>query len=111
MASHTSEKAEFDAVEQASSPNSEPEHADERTIRRIAEEQVGGMSTDEMIERYESGEHPGGMQGGALVPPEGLEEGRVRESLHAHPYDDEPPDPKLRRPGHRRGMSTQRAGS
>lgn len=111
MAPNTSQTEQHEATSQASPHNDQPEHADERTIRRIAEEQVGGMSTDEMLERYESGEHPGGMQGGAFIPPEDMEEGKVRESLHAEPYDDEPADPKMRRPGHRRGMSTQRAGS
>lgn len=86
------------------------QHADERTIRRTAEHQRGGMSTDEMLERYESGLHAGGMHSGATKSsPE--TEGRARESAHAHAYDDEPPDPKLRRPGHTRGMSTKRAGS
>jgi hypothetical protein len=41
------------------------EHADERTQRRTAEEQSGGMSSQESAERYASGENPGGTHGGA----------------------------------------------
>mgnify|MGYP007078503691 CR=1 FL=1 len=88
-----------------------PVHADERTIRQAAEREHGGIGTDEMRARYETGEHPGGLHEKAPVPPEDVAEGRLRASPHAHPYDDEPPDPKLRRPGHRRAMSSKRAGA
>ena len=88
-----------------------PQHADERTIRRTAEHQQGGLSTEEMHARYDEGRHPGGLHEQATKPPEDVAPGRLRESLHAHPYDDEPPDPKLRRPGHGRAMSSKRAGA
>lgn len=88
----------------------EAQHADERTIRRTAEHQRGGMSTEEMHARYDSGVNPGGIhQGATRSSPE--TEGRARETAHAHAFDEEPPDPKIRRPGHGRGMSTKRAGS
>jgi len=40
------------------------EKADERTQRRTAEEQGGGMSSQESAERYASGENPGGTHSG-----------------------------------------------
>lgn len=89
---------------------SAPRHADERTIRRTAERQQHGISTEEMLARYEAGLNPGGLHQRAR-PSSPETEGRSRESAHAHAYDDEPPDPKIRRPGHTRGMSTKRAGS
>ncbi len=46
-----------------------PQTADERTIRRIAEAQAGGISSQESDARYESGEHPGGLHGKAFRPP------------------------------------------
>lgn len=98
-------------VQEAVTHSEAPQHADERTIRRTAEHQQGGMSTEEMHARYDEGRHPGGLHEQATKPPEDLGEGRLRESPHAHPYDDEPPDPKLRRPGHGRSMSSKRAGA
>jgi hypothetical protein len=47
-------------------------NADERTQRRIAEEQAGGISSQESAERYASGDNPGGThQGGTQADPEG----------------------------------------
>jgi hypothetical protein len=37
-----------------------PEHADEKTQRRTAEQQHGGISSEESSRRYETGENPGG---------------------------------------------------
>lgn len=94
--------------ETAKSP--EEGHADERTIRRTAEHQRGGISTEEMHARYEGGLNPGGIHGRASrTSPD--TEGRARDVAHAHTYDEEPPDPKIRRPGHSRYMSSKRAGS
>ena len=45
-------------------------HADERTIRRIAEAQAGGISSQESDARYERGENPGGIHHKAPPPPE-----------------------------------------
>lgn len=93
------------------SPGVEMPHADERTIRQAAEHERGGIGTGEMHARYETGDHPGGLHEKAAKPPEDQVGGRLREKPHAHPYDDEPPDPKTRRPGHRRAMSSKRAGA
>jgi hypothetical protein len=47
-------------------------NADERTQRRIAEEQHGGISSQESAERYASGENPGGThQGGTKKDEQG----------------------------------------
>lgn len=81
----------------------EERHADERTIRRMAERQRGGISTEEMRERYDSGRHLGGLHGGAM--PERLGGDEPRHVL------DEPGDPKSRRPGHPRHMPAHRRGS
>ncbi|MDI1451348.1 hypothetical protein [Polyangium sp. 6x1] len=46
-----------------------PEHADEKTQRRTAESQHGGISSEESSRRYETGENPGGThQGGRSDP-------------------------------------------
>ena len=45
-------------------------HADERTIRRIAEAQMGGVSSQESDARYQRGENPGGIHQKAPPPPE-----------------------------------------
>ncbi len=52
-----------------------PKTSDERTMRRIAEAQVGGMSSEEGRARYEHGEHRGGLHGKAppLPPPDAEE--------------------------------------
>ncbi|MDI1484523.1 hypothetical protein [Polyangium sp. y55x31] len=48
----------------------QPEHADEKTQRRIAESQHGGISSEESSRRYEIGDHPGGThQGGRPARP------------------------------------------
>src|SRR5689334_10035332 len=46
-------------------------HADERTIRRIAEAQRGGMSSDESARRYAQGDNPGGTHGFRAVRHDG----------------------------------------
>src|SRR5262245_35638662 len=45
----------------ARSPASVPETADERTIRRMAEAERGGMSSAEGIDRWLRGDNPGGL--------------------------------------------------
>ena len=47
---------------------SPPEHADERTIRRVGEAQLGGMSSEESREAYLRGENPGGLHHGGKKP-------------------------------------------
>jgi hypothetical protein len=44
------------------------EHADERTIRRVGEAQLGGMSSEQSRAAYESGENPGGLHHGGTGP-------------------------------------------
>ncbi len=51
-----------------SGPNHPPAHADERTIRRVGEAQLGGMSSAESREAYERGENPGGLHHGGRGP-------------------------------------------
>jgi hypothetical protein len=43
------------------SPVAHPVHADERTIRRMAEQQLGGTSSEESRAAYLQGAHPGGL--------------------------------------------------
>ena len=47
---------------------SPPEHADERTIRRVGEAQLGGMSSEESRDAYLRGENPGGLHHGGKKP-------------------------------------------
>lgn len=64
-----------------------PQKADERTIRRIAEAQSGGISSQESDARYESGEHAGGLHGKAVRPPpdaEIYELDEPEDRTHAH---------------------------
>jgi hypothetical protein len=87
----------------AAEPEPETPHADERTIRRMAEREHGGISTDEMLARYEAGLNPGGLHGRAMRDRLGTDDVRHVE--------DEPDDPKARRPGHARHMPAHRRGS
>jgi hypothetical protein len=43
-------------------------HADERTIRRTAEAQDGGISSEESRAAYERGDNPGGLHQGGMSP-------------------------------------------
>lgn len=78
------------------------EHADERTIRRIAEAEGGGLSTRESDARYERGENPGGLHHKA-VRREGP--GEARHHL------EEPRERKEKVPGGERHLAAQRRGS
>jgi hypothetical protein len=65
------------------------ETADERTIRRLAEEQAGGISSQESDARYVSGENPGGLHQKARRPPPDSEEFEIedpfgRTETHRH---------------------------
>jgi hypothetical protein len=57
-------------------------HADERTIRRIAEHELGGTSSAESREAYLRGENPGGLHQGGHGP-----------APRARGKDDEPAEP------------------
>lgn len=64
-----------------------PKTSDERTMRRIAEAQAGGMSSQEGRARYEHGEHPGGLHGKAKLPlpdAEEFEDEEPRDRLEIH---------------------------
>jgi hypothetical protein len=79
-----------------------PGVADERTIRRTAERQDHGLSTEELRARWAGGLNPGGTHGRAVnLAPDGDRD---------EPWD-EPDDPKMRRPGHDRHMPATRRGS
>jgi hypothetical protein len=56
-----------------------PETADERTFRRIAEQQAGGISSQEGSARYERGENPGGLHHKAQRLPPDAEEFEIEE--------------------------------
>jgi hypothetical protein len=61
--------------------------ADEKTIRRIAEAQAGGISSAESDARYARGENPGGLHHKAQRPPpdaEGFEVEEPPERSEAH---------------------------
>jgi hypothetical protein len=79
-----------------------PDHADERTIRRVLEEQHGGISSEESDARYASGENPGGLHH-KMAHHDGPE--------HQRPSLEEPQDRKERRPGHNKHMSANRRGT
>jgi len=52
-----------------SAPKSEaPDRADERTIRRIGEAELGGVSSEASRAAYESGQNPGGLHHGGKGP-------------------------------------------
>lgn len=79
-----------------------PEHADERTIRRMAEAERGGASSRESSARYERGDNPGGLHHKA-VRREGPE--------HARHHLDEPKERKEKVPGGTRRIAVMRRGS
>jgi hypothetical protein len=51
-----------------SAPERRAEHADERTIRRVGEAQLGGTSSEASREAYARGENPGGLRHGGTGP-------------------------------------------
>ena len=78
------------------------EHADERTIRRMAEAERGGTSSRESWARYLRGENPGGLHHKA-VRREGPE--------HPRPRLEEPQERKEKVPGGARRIPVMRRGS
>ena len=78
------------------------DHADERTIRRLAESERGGLSSRESWARYERGENPGGLHHKA-VRREGPE--------HPRHHLDEPKERKEMVPGGTRRIPVMRRGS
>jgi hypothetical protein len=79
-----------------------PAPADERTQRRMAEAEHGGVSSAESAARWARGENPGGTHGKAV-----RREGPER----ARPGQEEPPDRKERMPlGHKYMPASRRGG-
>ncbi len=78
------------------------EHADEGTIRRVAEAQRGGLSSRESWARYLRGENPGGLHHRA-VRREGPE--------HPRHHLEEPKERKEKVPGGPRRIPIMRRGS
>jgi len=79
-----------------------PEHADERTIRRMAEAERGGSSSRESSARYERGENPGGLHHKAV---------RRDGPEHPRPRLEEPQERKEKVPGGERHIPIMRRGS
>jgi hypothetical protein len=79
-----------------------PEHADERTLRRTAEAQRGGLSSEESAARYARGDNPGGTHRKA-VRHEGAE--------HQRPGLYEPQERKETVPGGERHIAVMRRGA
>lgn len=79
-----------------------PWQADERTMRRVAEAEAGGISSQESAARYARGENPGGTHQKAT--------GRPSEQMpHPRPSFEEPQERVERAPrGERRLPSTRR---
>jgi hypothetical protein len=78
-----------------------PQHADERTARRVAEAQSGGVSSAESAARLARGENPGGLHHKRVLyeSPERL-----------RPDQDEPPERKVRIHGRERHLPAMRRG-
>jgi hypothetical protein len=85
-----------------------PEVADERTMRRIAEAQNGGMSSAEGTERWLRGENPGGLHHKAQRRPED-EPDMMPE--RERPEQEEPQGRKERMPGGERHLPENRRGT
>jgi hypothetical protein len=85
-----------------------PEVADERTMRRIAEAQHGGISSAEGTERWLRGENPGGLHHKAPRRPED-EPDMMPE--RERPEQEEPQGRKERIPGGERHLPETRRGT
>jgi hypothetical protein len=85
-----------------------PRTSDERTQRRMAEAQHGGISSAEGSARWERGENPGGLHHKAQRNPE-AEADRMPE--RERPDDEEPQARVDRVPGGERHLPATRRGS
>lgn len=85
-------------------PRSRPrsDRADERTLRRLAESERGGLSTRESAARYERGENPGGLHHKAV---------RRKGPEHPRHHPEEPRERKEKVPGGTRRIAVMRRGS
>ncbi|MCC6554645.1 MAG: hypothetical protein IT372_16830 [Polyangiaceae bacterium] len=77
-------------------------HADERTMRRVAEAEHGGLSSEESAARFARHENPGGTHGKAPVREEG--------PPHERPEQEEPQERVERVPGGERRLRATRRG-
>jgi hypothetical protein len=78
------------------------ERADERTLRRQAEREGGGLSSRESVARYERGENPGGLHHKAI---------RREGPEHPRHHPEEPRERKEKVPGGVRHIPVMRRGS
>lgn len=83
-----------------------PEVADERTMRRAAEAEAGGLSSEESAKRYATGENPGGIHQKAVRDP--TLEDPEEEVFEA---EDDVPERRERRPRRDRTMAAHRRGA
>jgi hypothetical protein len=81
-------------------------NADERTMRRVAEVQRGGLSSEQSDARYASGQHPGGIHQRSTAPPPA----DADSSQHQRPEHEEPQDRVERVRGRERRMPSTRRG-
>lgn len=81
---------------------------DEKTMRRVAEAQHGGLSSEESAARYARGENPGGTHAFTAKTPN-PETGAT--PVHQRPEFEEPQDRVERTPGGERHMSSVRKAS
>jgi hypothetical protein len=79
------------------------QRSDERTLRRVAEAQQGGLSSQESAARYARGDNPGGIHHRAAPH---LREGQLYEG----PDGEEPPARAERAPGRPKRMASTRRG-
>jgi len=85
-----------------------PEHADERSIRRMAEAEHGGMSSAEGTERWLRGANPGGLHHKAVRRPE---DEAFMMPERERPAWEEPQGRKERVPGGERHIPATRRGT
>ncbi|MFT3770722.1 MAG: hypothetical protein QM820_35310 [Minicystis sp.] len=89
-------------------PKAIPKVADERTMRRIAEAQNGGISSEEGMNRWLRGENPGGLHHKAPRSPD--EEADMMPPRE-RPDQEEPQGRKERVPGGERHIPASRRGA
>jgi len=94
---------ELDRAEVTPTQRKPPEHADERTMRRMAEQSAGGTSSAESAARYAHNGHLAGTHGGKAAPHEGPE--------HQRPELEEPQARKARKPGGDDHIPEKRSGA
>ncbi len=84
--------------------------ADEKTARRVAEAQNGGLSSEESAARYARGENPGGTHARTNRHASSNDNEGGASPVHQRPEHEEPQDRVERVPGGERHMSSVRRG-